>query len=307
MKTFSRGARFLVICSGLTLCPGLGWSAETPDDFDSASGPALGSGGQIASEQAASGDCPASDLATETAEPAPESAIQHQDLAPPSVPSVKEFPKELAKNFRGLFTRDNLTFFIVGASATAGAATLDGTFRKSADDPDHFTAFGGLGGSLGNPGYLAAIVSSAFVAGRMTEDNRFKAMSYDLAQGYVLTTAMTAALKHGIGRARPDGTDNMSFPSGHASTAFMYATVLSHYYGLNAAIPAYALAGFVGISRVERNAHNLSDVVAGATLGYIVGRTVVRKQEAEPEKEHQFTWAPSVSPDGAGVTFAFSF
>jgi hypothetical protein len=30
------------------------------------------------------------------------------------------------------------------------------------------------------------------------------------------------------------------------------------------------------VSRLQRNMHYLSDVLAGATLGYIVGRTVVR-------------------------------
>jgi len=30
------------------------------------------------------------------------------------------------------------------------------------------------------------------------------------------------------------------------------------------------------VSRLQRNKHYLSDVLAGATLGYIVGRTVVR-------------------------------
>ena len=32
----------------------------------------------------------------------------------------------------------------------------------------------------------------------------------------------------------------------------------------------------VGVSRLQRNKHYLSDVLAGATLGYIVERTVVR-------------------------------
>ena len=36
------------------------------------------------------------------------------------------------------------------------------------------------------------------------------------------------------------------------------------------------VAGFVGASRINQDKHWLSDVVAGATLGTVVGLTVVR-------------------------------
>jgi hypothetical protein len=47
-------------------------------------------------------------------------------------------------------------------------------------------------------------------------------------------------------------------------------------------IPAYVLASLVGVSRLRSNAHWLSDVLAGAALGHIVGRAVVR-QNGEPK------------------------
>ena len=52
-----------------------------------------------------------------------------------------------------------------------------------------------------------------------------------------------------------------------------------------AAVPAYLLAGLVGASRLEQDKHHLSDVVAGAALGYIVGRTVVRVNGRPIESE----------------------
>jgi len=44
----------------------------------------------------------------------------------------------------------------------------------------------------------------------------------------------------------------------------------------------YAVASLVAVSRLQRNKHNLSDVVAGAAVGYIVGRTVVRVNGGRP-------------------------
>ena len=59
------------------------------------------------------------------------------------------------------------------------------------------------------------------------------------------------------------------------------ATVAEHHYGWKIGIPAYLLASGIGLSRVESSKHNLSDVLAGATLGYISGITAVR-QDGKP-------------------------
>jgi len=66
-----------------------------------------------------------------------------------------------------------------------------------------------------------------------------------------------------------------SFPSGHASSAFLAATLLTD--GAPALAPAwYGLATVVAVSRVHVNIHHPSDVVAGAALGVALG-LVIRK------------------------------
>lgn len=86
----------------------------------------------------------------------------------------------------------------------------------------------------------------------------------------------TNVFKYAVSCERPNGQDERSFPSGHTSNAFALAAVVERHYGWKAGIPGYALASLVGVSRLQRNKHYLSDVLAGATLGYVVGRTVVR-------------------------------
>jgi len=62
-----------------------------------------------------------------------------------------------------------------------------------------------------------------------------------------------------------------SFPSGHATSAFMAATLLSE--GDEKYAPGYfALAGVIALSRVYVKIHHASDVVAGAALGLGLGR-----------------------------------
>jgi undecaprenyl-diphosphatase len=60
-----------------------------------------------------------------------------------------------------------------------------------------------------------------------------------------------------------------SFPSGHAATAFMAATLLSK--GTRLAPAYFALAALVAYSRVHVRMHHPADVVGGATLGVALG------------------------------------
>jgi len=87
----------------------------------------------------------------------------------------------------------------------------------------------------------------------------------------VLANGMVAPLKVGVGRARPDKSNRLSFPSGHSANAFALAAVLGHYSGKYAAVTAYAVASFVPIARIHARHHYLSDVVAGAGLGVLAG------------------------------------
>ena len=74
-------------------------------------------------------------------------------------------------------------------------------------------------------------------------------------------------------RERPDNS-GFGFPSGHAAITMASATVLQQHLGWKVAVPTYALASYVAISRLHDNRHFASDVVAGATAGIIIGRAV---------------------------------
>lgn len=93
-------------------------------------------------------------------------------------------------------------------------------------------------------------------------------------------------LKHLIGRARPDLWDTGvihfgpslktgfdSLPSGHTTTSFALAVVLSSFYP-RGRVFFYFIAAIVGLSRVYLNSHFPSDVFIGAILGFLMGKTV---------------------------------
>ena len=77
---------------------------------------------------------------------------------------------------------------------------------------------------------------------------------------------------------------NGSFPSGHTSASFATATVIQRRWGWRAGLPAYALASYVGASRLHDN-HYLSDVAFGAGLGIAAGLAI-----------NQSSWRVAVLP-----------
>lgn len=64
-----------------------------------------------------------------------------------------------------------------------------------------------------------------------------------------------------------------SFPSGHSASSFAFAAVVAHRYPHNPWIKwgAYALATGVSLSRYPAKRHFPSDILIGATLGYVTG------------------------------------
>jgi membrane-associated phospholipid phosphatase len=97
----------------------------------------------------------------------------------------------------------------------------------------------------------------------------------DLLQAQILTELLVQPIKFGTHRERPDSSNARSFPSGHAAVTFATATVLERHLGWRKSLIGYSIASYVAASRLHDNRHYLSDVVFGAAIGSIAGRTVV--------------------------------
>ncbi len=195
--------------------------------------------------------------------------------------TLSAFPKNLGRNFIGVFSGQNLIPFAVGVGVTTAASAFD--YRTKDMLQGSCPSCGKTGATLGGAA-VVPMVGALFVAGRFAPQGKFRAASYDFAQAMIVNGAYTGILKHTVKRDRPDGSDSLSFPSGHASSAFSLATVASHHYGWKLGVPLYALAAGIGLSRIEQDRHHLSDVIAGATLGFVVGRTVTRLDGERPAR-----------------------
>lgn len=133
------------------------------------------------------------------------------------------------------------------------------------------------GDSFGNGGYLAALGAATWGYGLLSGNSDVRGTGSSMMKGLVLDALVVASLKSAVGRTRPDGSDTRSFPSGHTSGAFTVSTILARRHGLAVGIPAFGLATFTAVARMEDNRHYLSDVVAGAAIGIAIGQLVTPK------------------------------
>ena len=193
-------------------------------------------------------------------------------------------------------SRDNHGPLLIGAGATGVSAFFDDNCQRHFGSERRAKWLGDGAQFLGQPYVLTPIAGVLYGIGRFSHDHpRFRDGTYDIAQVFLINAVYTTAIKYATHRLRPDESNHLSFPSGHTSNAFAWATVANHYYGPKFGVPAYLLASLIGVGRMEKNVHWLSDVVGGASMGYLVGRTVVRKDsERLPEAHaHQLRIMPA--------------
>ena len=150
--------------------------------------------------------------------------------------------------------------------------------------------------------YGAAIIGVGALSYReggksqMTRDLKY------LSTSLGTTGALTYLLKWTVGRERPNGNDRRSFPSGHASASFALAASLDELYGNMIGLPAYLIAAAVAAQRIHDNKHWLTDVIAGAALGTVIGRGYGRRHEHESNIGN-VTVSSSLRHQGFSFTF----
>lgn len=129
-----------------------------------------------------------------------------------------------------------------------------------------------------------------------------------ITKATLYSDAMTEILKRGVDEKRPNG-GTLAFPSGHATCAFAFSSVIMMEHSLSWGIAANTMAAFVGFSRMNDNAHYLHDVIAGATIGtmYGVGLYYTQKKREETKKDNTTVFMLLPTQDGLVGNISSSF
>jgi membrane-associated phospholipid phosphatase len=244
----------------------------------------------------------------------PASPLTTQDFAPlPPLEGLGDgrrtmgrFVPNLGRNLAGVMAPRNARLLGLGVTAAGMGSMLDHPTKGYFSLRPRAQGFGEFGQKAGGAKVMAPLALGLFVAGRASHDTRFRAATYDLAQSMLVSQAYTTGIKLSVGRTRPDGSNRLSFPSGHTASAFTFAAVAEHHYGRRVGVAAYTAAGLIGLSRMERNKHHVSDVLAGAVLGILSARTVIHQNGAPVPDRRQLSLTPVAAPSGAGVGLGVS-
>jgi membrane-associated phospholipid phosphatase len=147
--------------------------------------------------------------------------------------------------------------FYTNQQANRDIHKLFPTYRTRLDDILIFAPYAELG--------LVAL------SGVESRDDRLNTLLV-IGKSELFMLASVFAVKNLTRETRPDGSDNLSFPSGHTAQAFLAASIVhtefrdkSQWYGIG----AYTIATSVAALRMINNKHWQSDVVAGAGFGIL--------------------------------------
>jgi membrane-associated phospholipid phosphatase len=111
---------------------------------------------------------------------------------------------------------------------------------------------------------------------------------------FLIAGSIEFALKHLVGRPRPNAaTMSMlpigpnytpefdSFPSGHATSVFAVACAFGYFYP-RLRWPLYLLAACISLGRLYLDRHYVSDVLAGALIGTVVTTVFLQYKDSLP-------------------------
>jgi len=148
---------------------------------------------------------------------------------------------------------------------------------------------------------LGAVAGGILATGLITHDEHATSTGIRAAEAGVDSTILFAALKATLARQRPysgEGEGKFfsgnwksgSFPSGHATFAWTFASVIAHEYpNWPVRLLMYGAALTVSTTRVTGGVHFPADVFAGSVIGYGVGTYVTHKDRTKlsPHSENR--------------------
>jgi membrane-associated phospholipid phosphatase len=203
---------------------------------------------------------------------------------------------------------------LASGAALGGAYALDEPARRqfrhiSPADATHLESWGTVA--------LWAGTGLMYGYGLAVDDSRAREYALTSLLSVGVSSGLTTALKVSFGRLRPNqnkGHDQWfqggaSFVSGATTPAFALAAGISEYADNRwyVALPAYTAATAVGLGRMGKDAHWLSDVVGSALLGVGTTELFLHMHALHAKDPSRYRIFPVAVRGGAGLGVSVAF
>lgn len=257
-----------------------------------------------AAQETANASTTTSATATPDGSQAPQNPLVPQPIRP-GIPMPRTIDvagtgnvfKLVAADFKNFFSRDTAKVFAYVSIAAVATAPWD---REGINNGFNIpTTLFESGNLIGQFAFQASAGFATYGMGKALGNGRASLVGRDIVRAQILSQVLVQGVKFSVRRPRPDFTNNKSFPSGHAASAFATAGVLHRHYGWKIGAPAYALGSYVALARMAWNRHHATDVVMGAGFGLASARTVTMSVS-------DTRFAVGVRPESGGASINFT-
>jgi membrane-associated phospholipid phosphatase len=179
--------------------------------------------------------------------------------------------------------RHNALEWLVPLVVTGALIPNDRRIAGTLENSRGQVAWGGRISNIGASYTLIPIVASSYIYGAWRDNPKAREIGVLGTETLLDSLIVVEGLKEVFRRDRPDDkhpgdfwAGGSSFPSGHAMESWSIASLLDHEFKHKriVGITAYTLAGIVSAARIAARKHFASDVVAGGTMGWFIGRHV---------------------------------
>lgn len=214
--------------------------------------------------------------------------------------------------------KHNAVWWALFGGGTAALIATDHRTINTFENSSGQVSWGNGVSNIGASYTLIPLVAGFYGFGVLRDNAQARETGVLGAEALLDSLVVVTALKYAAGRVRPDSVNGErsqffdggdSFPSGHAIESWALASLIAHEYkrrgGKWVPFAAYGLAGVVSAARFSAQRHYASDILAGAAMGWFIGRYVY--QTHEDHASHNRAWmTPQIVPGVDPLTKTYS-
>jgi membrane-associated phospholipid phosphatase len=181
-------------------------------------------------------------------------------------------------------TRKDAKWWVIFGGGTAVLIATDRRTSKTLPNTLSQVSFSNNVSQIGAVYTTLPVAGALYLYGNTTDDPHAREAGVLGTEALLDSFVLSSVLKFAAGRERPNfpgGSGRFfqgqrSFPSGHAMMTWSFASLIAHEYKGGKVVPtiAYSLASVVSVARFTSQKHFASDIVAGGSMGWFIGKFV---------------------------------